>query len=120
MSESTEVESSRRPRGFLHADVKTICDLWVTGELKINGDKPLTPHRTAMAIKEVDSLDEAPSTGAVKAVFDRWKKYDFATFTENPFAFEGYTEEGQLLGWEGIMKKKRAEKADAKPDQPKN
>lgn len=95
-------------------DVKHVCDLWVTGELQIKDNAPLTPHRAAVAVKEIDGLEEAPSAGAVAAVFKRWNNLGFATFQSAPFAFTGYTEEGQLLGLKGIQAKRKHERLDAK------
>lgn len=111
--------ANRRPRGWLMEDVKVVCDLWVTGELKIKDGLPLTPHRAAMAVKEVDGLERAPSTGAVQAVFKRWAKLGFATFQRDPFAFTGYTEEGQLLGLRGLQQKRKAERLDARVNRKK-
>ena len=79
-------------------------------------DKPFTPHRVAQAIKEVDSLDSAPSTGAVKACFDRWQRIGFAEFTEDPFAFAGYTEQGRVLGLKGCQEQARAARLDSRPN----
>lgn len=106
--------ANRRPRGWLMEDVKHVCDLWVTGELQIKDGLPLTPHRAAVAVKEVDGLETAPSAGAVAAVFKRWDRLKFATFQKSPFAFTGYTEEGQLLGLKGIQAKRKYERLDAK------
>lgn len=113
-------ETGLRQRGELADQVKRICDMWVTGELKIKNDQPLTPHRIAGAIKESEGLDDAPSTGAVKSVLDRWEELGFATMTTGPFAFEDYTEEGKLLGWRGLKEKRRAERADERASQKKS
>jgi hypothetical protein len=65
----------------------------------------------------MEGLEDPPSTGAVKAVLDRWVDSGFATITTKPAAFEDYTEEGRLLGWRGIKEKRRAEKADERESQ---
>ena len=107
-------DDSRRPRGWLAADVKNVCDLYITGGLKIKDDKPLTPHRCALAVKELDGLDKPPSTGAVSAVFKRWKELGFATFSDEPYAFVDYTEEGRTLGLKRMQDMQRKQRADAK------
>lgn len=109
-----EEQPDRRPRGWLAADIKSVCDLYITGELKIKDDKPLTPYRCALAVKEVDGLDEAPSVGAVSAVFKRWDNMGFATFRTDPFAFVEYTEEGKQLGLQRMMELHRARRSDSR------
>lgn len=100
----------RRPRGWLEHDVKQVCDKFVTGEIKLEGDPPLTPHRVSRLVKEFDGLDEAPSSGAVAAVFDRWEDIGFAIFSKNPRAFTDYTEEGQTRGLAAL----KAQRTEAK------
>ena len=110
-------DTGLRQRGELADQVKRACDAWITGELEIKDEQPLTPHRISLAIKEMEGLDDPPSTGAVKAVLDRWVATGFATITQKPIAFEDYTEEGRLLGWRGIKEKRRAEQADERANE---
>ena len=103
-------KKERRPRGWLEHDVKQITDKFVTGEIVLEG-KPakdgeeaksetlyLTPHRVARLVKDLDGLEEAPSTGAVAAVFARWEKLGFALFRLKPYAFLDYTDEAKDKG----------------------
>lgn len=110
-------DTGLRQRGELADQVKRVCDMWITGELTVKDDMPLTPHRVSLAIKEMDQLDDPPSTGAIKSVFDRWESTGFATLKSKPCAFEDYTEEGKLLGWRGIKERRRAEKSDERASQ---
>lgn len=100
----------RRPRGWLEQDVRQVCDKYVTGEVKMEGDPPLTPHRVARLVKELDGLDEPPSVGAVAAVFNRWEEIGFCVMTANPRAFKDYTEAGQTRGLAAL----KAERTEAK------
>lgn len=104
----------RRPRGFLEADIKRVCDAWVTGEYVVVGEKPLTPYRAALALKEMDQLDEAPSSGAVSAVFDRWVEIGFMEASRKPYAFAGYTEAARTKGLAALHKEWRERKRAAK------
>lgn len=92
----------RKPRGHLAADVLTICKAYSNGKLKVEGDKPLTPHRVAKLVAERTGGD-APSTGAVAAVFDRWAEYGFALFSDAPKAFKKLTAKGEKDGLDGII-----------------
>lgn len=102
-TEDETVAKVRRPRGWLANDVKVICDKFITGEIALEDGQALTPHRVARLVKEHDGLDEAPSTGAVAAVFKRWGDFGFATFSDKPFAFLDYTEEGRSVGLQGMI-----------------
>lgn len=109
-------EKSRRPRGWLETDVKSITDKFVTGEITLTPKEGetevfLTPHRVAKLVKEMDGLDEAPSTGAVAAVFNRWVECGFIETHSKPFAFKDYTEAGRE---QGLTALKDARKAKAK------
>lgn len=117
---SKTAAEGRRPRGWLEADVKRVCDQWITGEIRLEGDPPLTPHRAGMLVKKMDELDEAPSTGAVAAVFDRWAKIGFAEFTTNPRAFKDYTEQGRTRGLAALKaeeSERKKQAREAKKDQ---
>jgi len=108
-------EKDRRPRGWLETDVLSITNKYITGEVTLP-DKDgaavlLTPHRIARLVKDMDGLDEAPSTGAVAAVLNRWIVVGFAEVHEKPFAFKGYTAAGEA---EGLSALKAARKAKAK------
>lgn len=105
----------RRPRGWLETDVLSITNKYVTGEITLpdkDGETVLlTPHRIARLVKEMDGLDEAPSTGAVAAVLNRWVEVGFIETHAKPFAFKGYTPAGET---EGLSALKDARKESAK------
>lgn len=96
------VAEGAKPRGHLAADVLAICKAYTAGKVKIEGDKPLTPHRVAKLVAERTG-GEAPSTGAVAAVFDRWAEYGFALFLDKPKAFKKFSAKGEKEGLEGII-----------------
>lgn len=108
----TKSGGDRRPRGWLEADVKRVTDSFVTGDLKLKEGEYLTPHRLSRLVKELDSLDEAPSTGACAAVLDRWNEIGFAKLNETPKAFLDYTDQGRNEGLTA-MKAARGEKRKA-------
>jgi hypothetical protein len=114
----TEAKAERRPRGWLAQDVKQVLDKCITGELSLEEGKALTPHRVARLVQVMDGLDKAPSTGAVAAVFKRWEEYGFATFSEKPYAFIDYTDQGRSVGLKGLIQARtdvrRAEREAAK------
>ncbi len=101
-STDTPTEASapkvHRGRGGLEAEVKRICDEFVTGKFALPEGEVLTPHFIAKRIKEDEGTDEAPSTGAVAAALDRWAEIGFAEITEKPKAFVDYTEAGRDQG----------------------
>jgi hypothetical protein len=106
----------RRPRGWLENDCFLLCEKFVDGSLTLpekegKDGKPvkqlLTPHRLAKLVQTTDALDEPPSTGAVAAVFTRWKSLGFANFNEKPFAFKGFTAGGKSKGLEAMKAEKR-------------
>jgi hypothetical protein len=82
--------------------VLAICQAYLAGKLKVDGDKPLTPHRVAKLVA-ARTGGEAPSTGAVAAVFDRWAEYGFALFSDKPKAFKKFTAKGEKDGLDGIL-----------------
>lgn len=110
-------EKARRGRGNLEADVKAICDKFVTGEIVLEPGDSLTPHRIAKKIVEVMEPDSnVPSTGAVSAVLKRFEKYGFITCQASPYAFSDYTDRGRTEGlralreeWKAAKKTKDAE-----------
>lgn len=106
-----DVEDARRPRGYLEADVKRITDRFVTGQLVLPEGAHLTPHHIGLAIKTEDSLEKAPSTGAVNAVLKRWEEIGYALVSTAPYAFTGYT---QAAVDEGLVALKGAAKAKKK------
>lgn len=109
-------DRSRRARGMLEADIKRVCDAYITGQYKVPDDKPLTPYRAAQALKDIDGLDPdtVPSSGAVDAVFDRWAEIGFAEFTHKPFAFADYTEDARTVGLAELHRRDAATRAAAR------
>lgn len=116
-------KKDRRPRGWLEQDVKQITDKFITGEVKLEEGQYLTPHRVARMVKELDGLDEAPSSGACAAVFHRWVDLGFAVMNDKPFSFKDYTQEGRDQGLTALKEQRssrikaerKAEKEAAKP-----
>ena len=108
----------RRPRGWLETDVKHITDDFVMGNIKLEDGEFLTPHRVSKLVQKFDALDEAPSTGAVAAVFQRWIDVGFMVANEKPFAFLDYTAEGRAQGLTAMKAARRAEKAELRKSDP--
>jgi hypothetical protein len=108
----------RKPRGWLAADVKRICDDFLSGKLKLGEGEGLTPHRVAKLVQTRNGSEEPPSTGAVSAVFKRWQEYGFAKFSKKPFGFTEYTAKGKEVGLDGMIaarsEKRKADRAKAK------
>ena len=101
--EAAEEKAPRRPKGWLANDVRIVCDKLVRGEISLpDGTKP-TPHHVARLVQKLDSLEKAPSTGAVNAVFQRWEEYGYATFSSEPRAFVDFTDEGRTVGLSGLL-----------------
>lgn len=105
----TAPEKTRRGRGNLEADVKAICDKFVTGEIALEANEYLTPHRIAKKIVEVMEPDSnAPSTGAVSAVLKRFEKYGFIACHSRPYAFADYTDRGRTDGLRALREEWKA------------
>lgn len=116
-----EVKSpkGRRIRGALEADVKRVCDEFVTGLVALPEGELLTPHRIAKIVKDtIGDPEYSPSTGAVAAVLVRWKAIGFASLNEKPMAFLDYTDAGRTEGLTALKaasaEGKRAERKAAK------
>ena len=102
---------ARLPRGYLALVVYNICVQYAARELTLDEGKFLTPYIVKKIIMdEQPGKLRPPSTGAIAAVFDRWREWDFATFRKNPYAFVAFTDKGKRLGLDGITK----ERADLK------
>ncbi len=96
------------PRGWLAEAVLKVCTNYQAGKVKIEGDKPLTPHRVANLIGPRAELGGGiPSTGAVAAVFDRWNEFGFALFSDKPKAFKKLTAKGEKEGLAGLILSRR-------------
>lgn len=101
---------ARRGRGELEADVKTICDQYVTGGLVLPEGDHLTAHKIANNIKALHTLTEPPSSGAVTAVLERWKEIGYADLNDKPKAFKDYTDAGRTEGLTALKAKAAEEK----------
>lgn len=101
---------ARRGRGELEADVKTICDQYVTGGLVLPEGDHLTAHKIANNIKALHTLAEPPSSGAVTAVLERWKEIGYADLNDKPKAFKDYTDAGRTEGLTALKAKAAEEK----------
>jgi hypothetical protein len=84
--------------------------MYVSGEFTIEEGKFLTPFIVGRLLKEIDVLETAPSSGAIAAIFNKWKASGYAEFRRNPFAFVDFSEEGRSLGLEGFVAKKKADR----------
>lgn len=93
----------RRPKGYLALDVNNVLREFLDSDSKLPEGQYLTPWIVSRMIKESHEIDKKPSSGAVDAVFKRWKKIGYATFREVPFAFVAFTEEALALGFEEFM-----------------
>ena len=87
----------RRRRGGLEAQVKQVCDDYVSSPIDPKG-KPLTPYRIAVAIAASNGDENQPSSGAVSAVLARWVEIGYVTADDRPFAFSAYTAEAYTEG----------------------
>lgn len=104
----------RAARTDLEPEVLAVCTDYANGKLKVEGGKPLTPHRVAAVVGERRKGGAAPSVGAVAAVFDRWEKYGFALFTAAPKAFKAISAAGKKDGLAGTKAKYRESQKKAK------
>lgn len=86
IKEFTETESGRKQRGQLEDEVKKATDMWVM----LKATQPCTP----VWVAEMIDAQNPPSTGAVNAVFERWRSIGFATVEKKPTRFTGYTPDG--------------------------
>lgn len=98
----------RTPKGKLEASIKSVCDRWITGELVIPNDKPLTPARIAGLL--TNESGSKVSAGAVSACLSRWSEYGFIDVTQKPFAFSNYTEAAVTDGLAALKAQHRARK----------
>lgn len=89
-------DGPRRSRGQLEDDVlDVVVQLEKPAGRKkagIEDGDALTPHRIAQAMVKLDTLDSAPSAGAVTNIIAKWRDRGFCTATKTrPFAFTGFT-----------------------------
>lgn len=111
--------SARRGRGELEAQVKEITEAYEKDESSagLPEGKTLTPHRIAQIIGEQNGGD-APSSGAVAAILNRWNEYGYALLHDKPLAFKRTSAKGQKEGLDSLKEKhreaKKAERAAAK------
>lgn len=114
----TDAEA-RRGRGELEAQVKEITDAYEADPSKVDlpEGKTLTPHMVAKLIADKTGED-APSSGAVAAIFKRWDEYGYALTHDKPLAFKKVSAAGKKQGLDGLKEKhreaKKAERAAAK------
>lgn len=98
---------ARSERGALESQVEALVKKYDgTGVV-------LTPHKVAHLLAEDGVRDKAPSSGAVSAVFDRWKACGAATFSTKPYAFTEFTAAAKA---DGIAACKAAHKAANKSE----
>lgn len=109
-ADEPEAKTNRRGRGELEADVKVICDQFVTGAIALGEGEFLTAHKIANRVKELRALEDPPSSGAVTAVLERWAEVGYATLNEKPKAFSDYTDAGRTEGLTALKAKRAEEK----------
>lgn len=110
-AEATEAETEdkvRRGRGLLEVDVKSVTDAFVQGQVTLGEGDLLTPHRIGRQIKERDSLDKAPSTGAIVNVLKKWSDIGFAVVNDKPLAFTDYTDAARSQGLSALKEQHAA------------
>ena len=100
-------------RGKIEESVKKITDAFVAGKLTLKEGQKLTPYHTAVLIRDRENLDSLPSTGSVSECFKRWEEIGFASFTQEPFSFKGYTAKGKELGLQVMKERSTAKKRAA-------
>lgn len=93
------------PQGWLQTEMVAICEEYESGKLKVEDDKPLTPHRIALIVAERGHPQ--PSSGAVAAALARWKDYGFVILTEKPVAFKKMTANGKKKGLDALVEAHR-------------
>lgn len=96
VDEDWQAERVRRSRGLLELDIEGVCQAFANKEIELPEGKFLTPYIAGKTLKEIDVLDEAPSSGAVAAIFERWERDGKAVFRRNPHAFLAFTEADPL------------------------
>lgn len=99
----TVTPTGRAGRGELETWVREITDIWA-----VDQEGLCTPKYVSEYIARRKGIN-APSVGAVDAVFNRWQTLGFAKIERKPTRFEGYTEDGIRLGLDTM--KARAKRA---------
>lgn len=89
--------TGRSARGELESWVKSVCDEYLVEAYGV----PCTPAFTSETISKNFGVN-APSVGAVDAVFKRWITLGFAVIEKKPTRFVGYTEDGIKLGLDAL------------------
>jgi len=83
--------TGRRAKGQLEYDVLKVCDEFTQN---VYDWEHCTPRLVAERIGVINAT-EAPSTGAVNAVWDRWEKLGFAEQAKKPSRFVRFTEDAE-------------------------
>lgn len=91
-------------RGELESWVNEHCGVWLVEAESF----PCTPVYLAKEIGRKQGIDP-PSVGAISAVFERWKKLDYAEIGAKPTRFIKYTDTGIKYGLADL--KERAKRA---------
>lgn len=105
--------TTRRRRGELEAAVIQTIDAHLAGKSAVPAGDPLTAHHIALSIGR--RTGNAPSAGAVSYVLERWRRIGYATFSDRPMAFTGYTEEAGSLGLEALVARHKADRSALPP-----
>lgn len=109
-------------KGWLQEAVLDVVEKISTGEIELPENRKATPHIVSKIVQEQRGDENPPSTGAVKAVFDRWVTYGFILTHDQPFAFKDFSAQGRKLGLAGCIEKHKeklkAERAANKPAKP--
>ena len=102
---ATPAKITRAPRTDLEADIKSVCDEFVLGNVTLGDGKLLTPHAIAQIVMAKRNDGTKVSGGAVAAALSRWAEVGFVTLNPKPVAFVDYTDAGRT---EGLTALKRA------------
>lgn len=78
--------------------------MWISGEVQVSEGTFMTPYHVGKLMKEVGEELQAPSTGAVYNVFQKWEDIGYAVFRKEPYAFVDFSPLGRELGLEGYKR----------------
>lgn len=98
---TTYAALTRRARGSLELDIKSVCDIFIHSPMLFGG-KPATAQRIAKQIAAtMPSYNKPPTAGSVQDALVRWEKIGYAVLTEKPLAFGYYGADAFTRGLDG-------------------
>ena len=90
--------TGRAARGQLESEVRAACDVWMQGKTA----DLCTPAWLSAQVATARGGGDAPSVGAIDAIFKRWEGIGFAVIERKPTRFVKYTPEGVAKGIEAL------------------